>query len=147
MTAENFKELLLSLGERIRKIRRTKGLTIEKLGERSGINPKYVGYIERGQRNVTVRNIMAIADALDVPISSLFSAGVHVPGHRSEQGGLESRVKETGETGEDLVDAMTRKEAEKELMKVLRNRDAAFTRAAVRLVRLLSDYGRKTAPR
>jgi XRE family transcriptional regulator, regulator of sulfur utilization len=60
------------LGIRIRTLRLARGLTQESLAERAGIHEKFVGAVERGERNITLRNVVRIARGLDVPISALF---------------------------------------------------------------------------
>ncbi len=60
-------------GERIKDLRLTKGLSQEKLSFRAGMHRTYLGGIERGERNPSLKNIAAIANALDVTLSELFS--------------------------------------------------------------------------
>lgn len=55
-----------SAGERIRILRQNKHLTQEQLGELAGLNPNYVGQVERGQRTPSVNAIHALAEALGV---------------------------------------------------------------------------------
>ncbi len=54
------------VGGRIRTIREQKDLTLEKLGERSGIHPSSISQIERGKRNLTLNNLARLADGLNV---------------------------------------------------------------------------------
>ncbi len=49
-----------------------RGLTQEALAERAGLHRTYVGAIERGERNVSLRNILRLATALDVAPADLF---------------------------------------------------------------------------
>ena len=60
-------------GERVRKLRQTKGLSQEELAFRAKMHRTYLGGIERGERNPALKNIAAIAKALDVSLSELFS--------------------------------------------------------------------------
>jgi transcriptional regulator with XRE-family HTH domain len=48
------------------------GLSQEQLAERAGLHRTYVSSLERGQRNVGLDNIHAIAEALGVRPSQLF---------------------------------------------------------------------------
>lgn len=50
--------------EKVRKLRLETGWTIEQLGLRSGINPEYLGKMERGDRNITIQNAIKLSDAL-----------------------------------------------------------------------------------
>ncbi len=59
-------------GERIRELRTIRGLSQEDLAFKSGVHRTYLGGIERGERNPSLRNISAIAKALGVDISDLF---------------------------------------------------------------------------
>jgi len=54
------------LGRRIRALRLTRELTQEALGERAGLNYKYLGAVERGERNPSVKQLLKIAQALGV---------------------------------------------------------------------------------
>lgn len=65
-------DILLRFGERVRFLRKSKGLSQEAFAARCGLDRTYVGGIERGQRNVALRNIAIIAESLDVPIAHLF---------------------------------------------------------------------------
>ncbi|MBA3617869.1 MAG: helix-turn-helix transcriptional regulator, partial [Rubrobacteraceae bacterium] len=53
------------LGERVRELRSGLGLSQEKLADVSGLHRTYIGAIERGERNVSLRNIVRLAQALD----------------------------------------------------------------------------------
>jgi transcriptional regulator with XRE-family HTH domain len=57
---------------RVRELRGTRGLSQEKLAEEAGIHRTYLGGIELGLRNPSLRNIARIARALGVPPDELF---------------------------------------------------------------------------
>ncbi len=59
-------------GERIRSLRKERDLSQEDLAELCGLDRTYISGIERGFRNVALRNIEALAKALDVSIADLF---------------------------------------------------------------------------
>jgi transcriptional regulator with XRE-family HTH domain len=67
--------LLRAVGRNVRRLRTDQGLSQETLAERSSLHRTYVGGIERGERNPTIRNLGAIAGALKVSLSELL-AGV-----------------------------------------------------------------------
>lgn len=76
-------------GRNIRSLRRQKGLTQEKMAEMAGINPKYLGEIERGIKNPTALIVQRIAAALGVPVCEILSKeGCPIKGARlSERNG------------------------------------------------------------
>ena len=61
-----------SFGERVRELRKVKGLSQEALALACDLDRTYIGGIERGERNVSLINIQRIADALGVPVRELF---------------------------------------------------------------------------
>ena len=62
---------LLAFGARLRQLRLEKGLTQEALADAGGLHWTYVGQIERGQRNLTYKNIVRLATGLGVSPSEL----------------------------------------------------------------------------
>lgn len=59
-------------GRRLRELRKTRGFSQEEFAAHCGLDRTYIGGIERGERNVSLRNIQVIAQALDISISKLF---------------------------------------------------------------------------
>ena len=59
-------DLRKNLGKRIQQLRKAAGLTQEKLAKRAKMDWKYLGAIERGERNVTIDNVEKIIKALGV---------------------------------------------------------------------------------
>lgn len=55
-------------GPAVRQARRDAGLTQEKLAERAGLHPTYLGMIERGTRNPTLAVAESISAALGIPL-------------------------------------------------------------------------------
>ncbi len=62
-----------AFGQRIRRLRSERGVTQEEVAHRAGVHVTYLSGIERGIRNPSLRNIRAIAAALDVPMGDLFA--------------------------------------------------------------------------
>ncbi len=58
-------------GEHVRKARHKLDLSQEELAEECGLHRTYVGSVERGERNVSLLKIVAIAKALRTTASSL----------------------------------------------------------------------------
>ncbi|MCD7950569.1 MAG: helix-turn-helix domain-containing protein [Erysipelotrichaceae bacterium] len=61
-------ENVLTTGERIRKYRKEKGLTIKQLGELCGISEANMGNYERGVRNPKKETLEKIANALSINV-------------------------------------------------------------------------------
>ena len=55
----------------LRKIRLVKNLSQEQLAELSGLHRTYVGSVERGERNISIDNVGALAKALGVSAAEL----------------------------------------------------------------------------
>jgi transcriptional regulator with XRE-family HTH domain len=67
------KSLPARFGDRVRELRRRKGISQEALADLAGLHRTYLGGIERGERNPDLVNIGRIADALGVPLAELFA--------------------------------------------------------------------------
>lgn len=55
----------------MRRIRREKQLTQEKVAEAADLHPNYISSVGRGERNISICNIARIADALGVGMEAL----------------------------------------------------------------------------
>lgn len=64
-------DIIDRIGLNIRIIRERRGLTQEKLAELSGLHRAYIGQIERGEKNIGLRNLEKIAKALNIKIQVL----------------------------------------------------------------------------
>ena len=65
-------ELVGKVGIKIREIRKTKGLTIEKLANDAEIESKQLRRIELGQINTSLYQIYNLTYTLDVPMKDIF---------------------------------------------------------------------------
>lgn len=63
----------IRVGKKIREYRSSFGWTQEALAERAHLHPTYIGGIERGERNVSLDNIVRIARALKRHPAELFA--------------------------------------------------------------------------
>jgi len=60
-----------ALGAAVRELRARRGLSQEVLGFAGGLHRNYVGAIERGEINPTLRVLLKVCDGLAVPLSEL----------------------------------------------------------------------------
>lgn len=67
------KEICVIFGEKLRAVRISAGYSQEKLAELSGLDRTYIGGIERGERNPTLKNIARLCLALNIKIKDLFN--------------------------------------------------------------------------
>lgn len=63
MSANDFN---MDIGKRIRQIRESQGKTREQLAEVAEISPQFLFYIETGQKSMTAKTIVNLANALNV---------------------------------------------------------------------------------
>ncbi|MYM38651.1 helix-turn-helix domain-containing protein [Duganella qianjiadongensis] len=70
----DFDSSLVALGASIRAKRRQLHLSQEALADSSGLDRAHMGKIERGERNVSVLNVLRIARALDMTAAELLDA-------------------------------------------------------------------------
>lgn len=54
----------VDFGRKVRLLRHQLSLSQEKLAELAELHPNYVGSVERGERNIALENIIALAKAL-----------------------------------------------------------------------------------
>ncbi len=66
------RRVLIAFGEKVRELRKEKGLSQEELSFKADLHRTYIGMIERAEKNITLTNIEKIAKALDVDIKKLF---------------------------------------------------------------------------
>lgn len=63
--------ILIKFGKKVRVIRLSKKMSQEELAEKANVHRTYIGMIERGEKNITLKNIQKIANALEVQIGEL----------------------------------------------------------------------------
>lgn len=80
------RELRISFSSRVRELRKQRGLTVRSLAGGAGVTSGFISQIENGQVMPSVTKLVALADALSVPVGALFDTVV--PAHnilRSDQ--------------------------------------------------------------
>ncbi len=66
-------DVLIKFGERVRDLRKERGLSQEQLAFKADLHRTYIGMIERAEKNITLINIEKIAIAFDIPVSKLLN--------------------------------------------------------------------------
>jgi len=64
--------LISRLGGRLKAVREQKGYSQEGLAGVSGLHRNYIGMVERGERNITLKNYARLCEALGLALSDLF---------------------------------------------------------------------------
>lgn len=64
----------LQFGKTLRILREKRNLSQEELADIAGLDRSYISGVERGKRNVSLRNIHKIAEAMKVPVRKLFES-------------------------------------------------------------------------
>lgn len=60
------------VGKNLKKHRKEKNLTQERLASRAGYHRTYISALERGRVNPTLRTLTNLSDELGIPIKELF---------------------------------------------------------------------------
>jgi transcriptional regulator with XRE-family HTH domain len=65
-------ELLLRFGKRVKQLRAEKKWTQEDLADITKFHRTYIGMVERGERNISIKNAEVFALAFNISLSELF---------------------------------------------------------------------------
>lgn len=82
------------LGKRVKSLRQDRGLTQERLAERTNLSVNYLSRIERGLENPTLATMLRLAQALKIEPLDLFTVEHELPDHRALRQLLGRLVKE-----------------------------------------------------
>ncbi len=63
--------ILVIFGQRVREHRLAHGLTQQELANRAGLHRSYIGDVEQGKRNATLKTMDKIAKALEISVVEL----------------------------------------------------------------------------
>lgn len=64
-------ELQVTVGRRVRRLRIERGISQEALARDVEMHRTYLGGVERGERNLTLRSVERLAERLGVPVREL----------------------------------------------------------------------------
>lgn len=73
------------LAQRVRELRKQRGLTLEQLAEHSGVSRSMISLIERQETSPTAAVLNKLADALGMTLPALFAPGAPAPGEQVHQ--------------------------------------------------------------
>ena len=65
--------VLLKFGERVRQLRLEKGWSQEKFALECGLDRTYISGLEKGKRNVSLKNISRICNCFEISLSEFFN--------------------------------------------------------------------------
>lgn len=83
--ADNHIRRYMDIGARIRYFRKLKSLSQEKLAWEAGINPAFLGELERGQKSLTLKTLEKITDALSIQLYELFAGPGTLPDENDKE--------------------------------------------------------------
>lgn len=71
MSERAVKHVRKILGQRLRALRKQRGLSQERLGERAGLSGKFIGEVERGEKSISMDSLYRVSVALEVLLRDL----------------------------------------------------------------------------
>ncbi len=71
---------MMTLGARLRRLRRERGCTLQEVSEGSGLTPSFLSRLERGIVNISVGSLRKVAAFFGVPITFFFTEELHPHG-------------------------------------------------------------------
>jgi transcriptional regulator with XRE-family HTH domain len=75
---KKYDEIIETFGMRVREMREEYGYSQEAFAQEAGIDRSYYGRIERGNANLTLKQIAAIAERLGISIPELFEPSTKI---------------------------------------------------------------------
>ena len=96
------------LGQRIREERKRLGMTQTQLSEEIDVSSTYIGFVERGERSVTLEKLVDISNALGVTVDYLLSDSVESPNPSNKQKLMLSLFASASDSQQDLIIEITK---------------------------------------
>lgn len=84
----------MTLGDKLRAIRKDRGLTLQQVADAAGLSKAFVSQIESGTANPSLASLKRVGNALEIPLAALFE---------DESNGPEPAPAPTDEAGEVRV--------------------------------------------
>ncbi len=71
MSERAVKHVRKFLGQRVRALRKQRGHSQERLGDRAGLSGKFIGEVERGEKSISIDSLYRVSVALEIPLREL----------------------------------------------------------------------------
>ena len=68
---EDYKTVLKRIGLKFRVERTKKHLSQERFAELANVHTDYIGKIERGEQNLTVKKLVELVNSLEIPLGNI----------------------------------------------------------------------------
>ncbi len=68
---EDYKTVLKRIGLKFRVERTKKHLSQERFAELANVHTNYIGKIERGEQNLTVKKLVELVNSLEIPLGNI----------------------------------------------------------------------------
>ena len=103
------KDISIFFGKRLKEFRDKQNLSQEELSFRSGLNPSYIGRLERGEKCPSISTVYQIAKGLKVPTSALIDIDYDIDKSEVISMVVDHRLKKACEDlNEDQVDSIVK---------------------------------------
>jgi transcriptional regulator with XRE-family HTH domain len=74
-TAEQEQRRLANMGQRLKNLRRVRGLSLQEVADGVGVSPSFLSMLERGQTDISLSRVSRLADFYGVYLSELLLDG------------------------------------------------------------------------
>jgi transcriptional regulator with XRE-family HTH domain len=74
-TAEHEQRRLRNMGQRLKNLRRVRGLSLQEVADGVGVSPSFLSMLERGQTDISLSRVSRLADFYGVYLSELLLDG------------------------------------------------------------------------
>ncbi|KLU57920.1 transcriptional regulator [Paenibacillus sp. VT-400] len=101
-------ELRQLIGIRIRAMRNAKGLTQQKLADIAGLDYRYIGALERGERNFSIDTLEKVLLALNVSLNELMYAKSFSNNDNIRQRTIDNYIALTSTLSDDQISSISK---------------------------------------
>ena len=67
----NYVDVLKRIGLNFRVARIKKSLSLEEFAELANVHTNYIGKVERGEQNLTIKKVVSLANSLEISIDNI----------------------------------------------------------------------------